>query len=166
MLANLEGRKVHEIMSVGVHSLSSETTVRDASRFFLDHGFSGAPIVDDGGKPIGVLTLHDLAEYLDRHLTIEEESDREMLQEELKEVREECGMSQIYLERLHEVRVEQIMTPRVLSVHDDLAADRAIRYMSGEGVHRLFVTDSSGALVGVLSTIDVVRALAARSDTA
>ena len=164
MLVNLEGCTVGEVMTPGVRSLSTDATVRDASRFFLDTRVSGAPVLDPNGMPIGVLTLRDLTEYLERHLSIEEEVEYQTLSEDLREVRRECGISEIYLERLHEVRVEQIMTPRVLSVHDDLVIERAIRYMSNEGVHRLFVTDAYGALIGVLSASDVLRALSARGD--
>jgi predicted transcriptional regulator len=162
MLTNLEGLTVEEIMSPSVRCLDGSATVKEAARFFLDTGVSGAPILDDERNPVGVLTLRDLTRYLAHHLELEEIEELDAMDPDLAELRRKYGIGDLFLDRLRDVRVEQIMTPRVLSVHDDLAVERAIRFMGNEGVHRLFVADSTGKLVGVLSASDVVNALGGR----
>lgn len=61
----------------------------------------------------------------------------------------------------HEGRpVRDAMTPEVLAVHPEDSVERAVHLMVFEGVHRLFVTDANGQLVGVVTSMDVLRELA------
>jgi CBS domain-containing protein len=57
----------------------------------------------------------------------------------------------------------EVMTARPLAVSDTMALSRAAAIMAYEGVHHLVVTDEAGALVGLLSTIDVLRHLGQRA---
>jgi CBS domain-containing protein len=52
------------------------------------------------------------------------------------------------------------MTPDVISVGPDEPIERAVHLMVFEGVHRLFVVDAHGVLAGIVSAMDVLRALA------
>jgi CBS-domain-containing membrane protein len=56
-------------------------------------------------------------------------------------------------------RVRDIMTPVVFSVATDTPTTTVVDAMLGLSVHRLFVTDDDGKLVGVISTIDILRHL-------
>jgi predicted transcriptional regulator len=53
-----------------------------------------------------------------------------------------------------------VMTPDVISVGPDEPIERAIELMVFEGVHRLLVVDAGGTLAGIVSAMDVLRALA------
>jgi len=55
--------------------------------------------------------------------------------------------------------VRDIMTPRPLTVSSDADVREAAQQMLYAEVHRLFVT-SGNQLVGVISTTDIVRAVA------
>jgi CBS domain-containing protein len=55
--------------------------------------------------------------------------------------------------------VREIMTPTVVSVRPDDPAWEVIAKMAAFKVHRLFVVDRTGVLVGVISAFDVVRKL-------
>src|SRR5207248_7441300 len=57
------------------------------------------------------------------------------------------------------VPVSEIMTPVVFSVRPETPALRVIEELRAMKVHRLFVVDVSGVLVGVVSTSDVLRHL-------
>jgi predicted transcriptional regulator len=162
MARSLEGLKVKDVMTRPVRSLNGDTTLKDASRFFLAFGFTGAPVVDEAGKPVGVITLKDLVRFIEHHLELEENEDA--FSPEIARAKKELGVSNVYLEKLHGLRVEQIMTPRVVWVRQDADLLGSIRYMLREKVHRLFVADAQGTLVGVFSTSDVVRVLIQRAD--
>ena len=45
-----------DLMKGPVRQLTTRTLVRDAAAFLLRHGISGAPVIDDHGRWIGVLT--------------------------------------------------------------------------------------------------------------
>ena len=130
MLIPLDELTVGEVMSPGVRTIPADMPAHEVAQRLLEHGFSGAPVVDDAGRAIGVVTLRDLA-------TCVEDGSEAALSRPAKD----------------------LMTHRVLSVHDDLSIERAVRFMGAESVHRLFVTNGKRDLVGVLAASDVVNAL-------
>lgn len=62
---------------------------------------------------------------------------------------------------VHEMRlVRDVMTPEVLTVNQADPLEEAIRRMAFEGGHRLFVLDGDERLVGIVTSMDVLRELA------
>jgi len=57
-------------------------------------------------------------------------------------------------------RVRDIMTPAVFCVSPEASASRVVRELVDLKVHRLFVVDDLGTLVGVISVLDVLRQMA------
>jgi CBS domain-containing protein len=94
---------------------------------------SGLPVLDDRGSFVGVLSATDI-------LVAESESDQP--------------------ERVIAAEmVRDLMTPRPLTIGADEDVRTAARQMLYAEVHRLFV-EEDGALVGVISQTDIVRAVA------
>ena len=61
----------------------------------------------------------------------------------------------------HELRlVRDVMTPETLAVGPDDAIQRAIEVMAFEGVHRVLVIDAEQRLLGIVTSMDVLRELA------
>lgn len=56
--------------------------------------------------------------------------------------------------------VRDVMTPHVLTVNQADPLEAAIRLMAFEGVHRLLVLDADEHLVGIVTSMDVLRELA------
>ena len=63
--------------------------------------------------------------------------------------------------KLHAATVEDVMCPVVFAVYASDSVLDAAKRMVDTGSHRLVVVDSSGHLAGIVSTMDVVRALVA-----
>ncbi|MCK6537050.1 MAG: CBS domain-containing protein [Polyangiaceae bacterium] len=63
--------------------------------------------------------------------------------------------------KLHAATVEDVMSPFVFAVNASDSVLDAAKRMVDTGSHRLVVVDSSGHLAGIVSTMDVVRALVA-----
>jgi len=57
--------------------------------------------------------------------------------------------------------VEDLMTPAVFAVSSETSAAEVVKSLSAYRVHRLFVVDSQGVLIGVISTLDVLQHLRA-----
>jgi CBS domain-containing protein len=55
--------------------------------------------------------------------------------------------------------VREIMTPAVFSVTPDTPASKVVDEFLALKVHQLFVVDKAGVLIGVISTLDVLRRL-------
>jgi CBS domain-containing protein len=63
------------------------------------------------------------------------------------------------VENVDKTRVRDLMTPAVFSVYPDTLAGEVIEEMLRLRVHHLFVVDRDSTLVGVISSLDVVRHL-------
>ncbi|GIL11592.1 MAG: CBS domain-containing protein [Chloroflexi bacterium] len=55
---------VERVMSRKVITVSAEQCILDAAQLMLDHKVSGLPVVDEGGKLIGILTESDIFRML------------------------------------------------------------------------------------------------------
>lgn len=159
-MAASKGVTVGDIMTAPVRSLNADGSLREAAQLLLENGFSGAPVVDHEEKVIGVLSLQDIARYAEWHLDAEEASagiERE--RDELRELdRRERGLrSSMHVDRLEDATVRQVMTSRVASVRAGTSLAEATSLLLKGPVHRIFVTNSKGKLVGLVSTMDIVR---------
>jgi predicted transcriptional regulator len=55
--------------------------------------------------------------------------------------------------------VQEMMTPAVFSVSEDTPVSRVVSDMVALRVHRLFVVAEDGTLVGIITTMDVLKHL-------
>jgi CBS domain-containing protein len=115
-------------------SIRDTATILEAVALLTDKGFSGAPVINEAGHPVGVLSRADIIAY-----------DRERARQT------ETGAAPAH--------VRDVMTPAVFSVTPETPASRVIGEMAGLEVHRLFVVDRAGVLLGVISVMDVLRRL-------
>lgn len=53
--------RVREWMTADPITVTGETTIEDAGRTMLEHGFRHLPVVE-GERPVGIVSLRDLAE--------------------------------------------------------------------------------------------------------
>jgi predicted transcriptional regulator len=63
------------------------------------------------------------------------------------------------VEDVDRMAVAGIMTGFVFTVHETMPAAQVVQEMLAMKVHRLFVVDETGVMVGVISAIDVLRHL-------
>jgi len=155
----LDANNAADLMTANPVSIRDNASIREAVTLLIDKGFSAAPVIDASGRPVGVLSRADIivhdrerVEYLSSASEYYEESDLTLRSgESLK--------NGFQIERPDRTRVSDIMTPVVFSVSPDTAAAKVIEDMVGLKVHRLFVVDDSGILVGVVSALDVMRHL-------
>jgi len=142
----LRPRTAAELMSPNPMSIQAETTVAEAVAVLTDRGYCAAPVIDEAGRPIGVLSRADLLVH-----------DRERMTHHLG--REDALPEGFELEQADPTLVADVMTPAVFSVTPDAPAAEVVERMLGLKVHQLYVVDEGGALVGVISAMDVLRGL-------
>ena len=150
----LDARTASDLMTPGPMSLPADATVHEAAAFLTDRGFSAAPVIDKTGRPAGVLSHTDIVIH-DRESGCEfriPDSDE-------RENAEEACPAGFHVERPDPTRVRDIMTPVVFSVAPDAPAGRVVEDMLALRVHRLFVVDADGVLMGVISALDVLKHL-------
>lgn len=119
-----------ELMTLSPVSLRAEATAAEAVALLSGRGFSAAPVINEGGRPIGVVSQSDLLIHA-------------------------CGRGATP----GSTRVRDLMTPVVFSVSPTTPVDQVVKEMLSLKIHRLFVVDETGVLVGVISAVDVLRRL-------
>jgi len=147
-----------DVMAPNPISIAATANVQEALMLLTDKNFSAAPVIDDGGRPVGVISRSDLLVhdreqghkvalaadyYLDSDITRENRAIPEGYQ----------------VESIDPTTVFDIMTPAVFSVCPDTPVSKVVSEMIGLHVHRLFVIDEDGTLIGVISTMDLLKRL-------
>jgi CBS domain-containing protein len=115
-------------MTQPVYSCNAEDRANSAAQIMWEHDCGVVPVVDGGGRVVGVLTDRDL-----------------------------CMAVHFQNRPLTEIPVAGVMAQQVCTcVADDDVAD-AERVMAERQIHRLPVVNEQGSLVGILSLADVAR---------
>jgi CBS domain-containing protein len=140
-------------------SISEKATVKEATVLLSEKGFSAAPVIDDAGRPVGVVSQTDIviharqkAEYLTPAPEYYERSD-------LATATNEPLRDGFQVENVDRTSVRDIMTPAVFSVTPETPASKVVEQVLALKVHRLFVVDRAGVLIGVISALDLLRHL-------
>ncbi len=148
-------RPVAEVMTSPVLSVRRDTPLQDAVALLSSHHISGLPVVDERGALVGEIGENDLM---------------------VRESGFDAGPYVLFLDsviylrnplewnrQVHQVlgsTVGDVMRPHTHTCAPSTSLPAAARLLNDQRVQRLFVVDEQGAMVGVITRGDVVRALA------
>jgi CBS-domain-containing membrane protein len=138
-------------------SVRHDATIREAAAFLIEHEISAAPVVDDAGRALGVISHTDIVRHDARAEAPKPEGN-----EFYRAMNFGCPPALcdfIYGPKAESMRVQNVMSPVVIQVPTDEPAVSVVAKLLALKIHRLFVADAAGTLVGVISTFDVLRAL-------
>jgi CBS-domain-containing membrane protein len=142
----LRSLSASDVMNRKVSSIPSRYSMELAGAALVQAGVSGAPVVDDEGRCVGVLTATD---FLRIGRCAAGTSDQD---------RESGGLSRegdASAGRVADnMSVAQTVTP-------DTPLLKAVEVMCAAHIHRLIVLDERAVPVGIVSTLDVMAALSA-----
>jgi CBS domain-containing protein len=133
---------IRDIMTRDVLTIAPDLSIREAAEILSSERLGGAPVVH-GGRIVGMLSASDLLDFI------------ASLPVEPHEVR--GGTDRGILE-MHTVEEAMTRAP-VRSLGPDDPVSRAAEVMKVERLHRLPIVDQD-RLVGIISTVDLVTALA------
>lgn len=112
---------VHEVMNREALMFRPTEAANEALGLLKALGVSGAPVIDDDRRPLGVVSWRDLVDAGD-------------------------------------APIGERMTRPALTVREDEPIAHVGTVLATKGIHRLPVVDASGRVIGVVSSLDVVRA--------
>lgn len=146
--------QVIAFMTADVTTVSATATVREALELLVARRISGVPAVDQAGRVVGVFSATDAARAVAAgpHRDSEDSFYDPMALLQL-----------VSLERRPEpteLHVAAVMSRTVRSVAPSATMREAAGIMAAHNVHRLVVLDETEHLVGMLSSLDVCRAMA------
>lgn len=152
-------RRARDVMQTHVITVDPDLPLLDAHRLFVDEEIHGAPVVDETGRVLGVVSSADLLRAVE-----DEEGSREGVAPAfLRELLEEGGGPSPLLpdelkNRLREVTVADVMTAGGVTVTPDTPIEEVASQMRSQRIHRVPVV-SEGALAGIITTFDLIGLL-------
>jgi CBS domain-containing protein len=143
-----------ELMTPNPVSLEQDATIPEAVALLTDRGFSAAPVIDEAGRPVGVLSRTDILIH-ERETSHKADFGPED-ETAPRQPRRHEGFS---IEVVDPTRVSDLMTPAVFTVSTHTPAAGVVEQMLALGVHQMFVVDDDQLLVGVITALDILRRL-------
>jgi len=145
--------QANDIMTAEVLTVTCETTVAELAGLLMDNKIGGAPVVDESGGLLGVVTESDLIDQkknvhiptvvtiLDSVIYLENPDKME------KEIKKMAGAT-----------VGDIYSKDIVTVEKTTSIDEIATIMSEQGVHTLPVVQD-GKLIGVIGKQDIIKTL-------
>jgi len=139
-----------ELMSTSLVVVPPETPITAVAELLAARGISAVPVVDDQGKPLGVVTEGDLIRRL-------AEEPRGPLTWFLDVFRSPTPQVQRFA-KAHGKTARDVMTKDVVTVPETATAEEIARLMEQHGIRRVPVV-KDGKMVGLVSRADLLRAV-------
>lgn len=156
-----------DIMHRDVIKVSWNMPISELEQLFEEKNITGAPVVDDFGKLIGVVSETDVIRYDASEPHSRENPHayfRSGLEKEEKEGEEEDSLDEGEESKdeavLSEKTVEDIMTPWTISAHEDASISEIAKMMVERHVHRVLIVDGKSQLKGIVTTMDIAKVVA------
>jgi CBS domain-containing protein len=137
---------VRDIMHREVVSASPDDSLKDAANKFYRYNVSGMPVVDDAGRPIGIIS--------ERHLIQAALPDYESLIQNISLAPDAEPFDEL-LRREDEIKVRDIMTTRVFTTTEDTPIVEVAAQMLFRDVRRVPVVHGE-KMVGIILRRDIV----------
>ena len=118
--------KIEKLMTSKVRACAPTDTLETAAHLMWEGDCGIVPVVDAGGRPVGVLTDRDV-----------------------------CMSALFNGARLGEIPVARAMSQKVVSVPGSASVQEALELMRSRQLRRLPVVDNKGRLCGVISLADL-----------
>jgi CBS domain-containing protein len=136
--------RAKDVMSKGVMSVTADATVLEAIKLLVNTRVSAMPVLDGQGVMIGIVSEADLLPFAGLAHEFHDEA-----------------AARAASDALNARRVSDVMTRDVATVDEDTPLLEIVDAMSRRGVKRLPVR-SGKLIVGIVSRVDLLRALASR----
>jgi CBS domain-containing protein len=146
---------VREIMDAEPQTVRPDSSVEEVVRALRDHELTGLPVVNEGGRCVGIITEQDLV--------IDDEAGKLHVPHYLElfggvVVLEPLRHFEHRLRKVFASKARDMMTEDPVTVEASAPVTEAARLISQRHHNRLPVVEH-GRLVGVVTRVDVLRAL-------
>lgn len=136
MLTSETDLRVEDMMTIDPITVSVDATIEEAEELLRRNRISGLPVVDGGGRLVGVISQTDLL-----YLAVP-------------------SVQALIRHRDSGIRVGEVMSSPPVTIEGEVSIREAARVMDRDRLHRLVAVDGSGRPIGVLSAMDFVTLVA------
>ena len=150
----MKSMKAKDIMATNVITINENVSVKEAAKILLDNKIGGAPVVDDVGDVIGIVTEDDLImqdvrlnfptylHFLDGYICL---GSLKRFEEDLKKA---VG-----------ARVKEVMTEDIICVNEDDSVRDVATILVDKKIGRVPVLKGK-KLVGIIAKADIIKVIA------
>lgn len=143
------------IMETDVRCVTAPTDIREVAKLLIEQKISGAPVIDENGRLVGVVTLSDLVRHhLSRDQEVVYESD--FYEKFPQDISLKKGF---HVEDLNADNVKDVMTPILITAGEETPVDELASLMLQKHVHRIIITKDD-QVRGIVTTMDMLKLLA------
>ena len=147
VVAAARATAVRDVMTAEVACVTPELSLEALTALFVEGNISGAPVVNENGRPIGMVSKTDLVE--ERHL--DGETRFEVIETDPRRITEQSRCC-----------VRDIMMPLAFVLRETDSVQQAAALMATENIHHVPIVGDDGTVVGILSAFDLARWIAGR----
>lgn len=140
---------IEKIMKHDVYSLSPDATVVDAMKLFVEHGISGAPVVDADGKAVGFVSDGDIMRLLSAQSNAYTDPVVMIMQ-----IRADEETYDEKLAKLMQMNIRDIGTKGVIGVDLYTTLPQVCRILSKNHLKKIPVLHD-GRIIGVINRSDI-----------
>jgi CBS domain-containing protein len=147
-----------EIMTKEVKTISINASIEDLSELLIKNKISGAPVMDENNKMVGIVTEGDIiVQDADLHFP------RYFKLLEGIIYLESLNKFKRNLEKHLATKVEEIMTKKVRTVNINTPINEIADIMLDARINRLPVMDENNNLAGIITRTDIVKSMITKS---
>jgi CBS domain-containing protein len=151
-------KTVADAMSRDPIVVRPETPLNEAIKILAERHISGLPVVDETGQVVGIISETDLMwretgvtpppyiMFLDSVIYLQNPNQYE------RELHKALGQT-----------VGEVMSRNPITISPEKPLKEAAQIMHERNIHRLPVIDPQGQVIGLITTGDIIRAMAAES---
>ena len=157
-------RTIAEIMQKKVKTIGPDKTLPDLERELLRWRIGAMPVVERGGKLVGIVSRSDVVRQLCLERSLGEamaDAYRDQTDASFA-AQAESTIGGAIGQRMERLRVRDVMICDVLTVPPDLPVTQAARLLIERRIHRLPVVEGD-KLIGIVSSLDFTRIVAEAS---
>lgn len=145
--------KAKDIMTREVITVKPNTTIEELAHIFIEKKISGAPVVDDNGDLIGIVTENDLISQNKRlHIpTVVRLFDAFIMLESPSKIEKE-------IKKMAAVTVADICVSDVITVAEDTPVEDIATIMSEKKVHLIPVVEGKNVR-GIIGKMDLIKGM-------
>jgi len=157
---------VEEAMEKNVIKFKEADTISYVSNVLRDKKISGAPIVDNSNKVIGIVSEGDIMRLIEVHspnLNLILPAPLDLIELPVR-MRYELDELAEGVAKAGSVLIGEIMTKEVFNVKGSVSISDAAELMDKHKVNRLPVVDENDKLIGIITRGDIIGALVKKNE--
>jgi CBS-domain-containing membrane protein len=142
-----------DLMTRDVTVIPQHLSLKAAAHLLAQANVSGAPVIDEHGCCVGVLSTTDLVQWVDRGARAAKRVGKASA----------CVCSDwqmIAMDLMPEDEVGRYMTTDVVSTRPEALIGEMARWMAEAHIHRVVIVDGEGRPIGLVSSMDILAAVA------